>query len=108
MKQEQGDARNIEVVRLIREHIGKDVLLGVDANNGYNLAGAKRFWPQPILPISLVASPLQHAVYGFTFLLTSPATSYSLPFRSCQPEVKYQAAPAFASVCLATSNRKVR
>jgi L-alanine-DL-glutamate epimerase-like enolase superfamily enzyme len=43
MSREEGDARDVAVVRLIREHAGKDVLLGVDANNGYDLEGAKRF-----------------------------------------------------------------
>jgi L-alanine-DL-glutamate epimerase-like enolase superfamily enzyme len=43
MPREEGDARDVEVVRLIRQHAGKDLLLGVDANNGYDLAGAKRF-----------------------------------------------------------------
>jgi L-alanine-DL-glutamate epimerase-like enolase superfamily enzyme len=43
MKRDEGDARDIEVVKLIRKHAGKDILLGVDANNGYDLAGAKRF-----------------------------------------------------------------
>jgi L-alanine-DL-glutamate epimerase-like enolase superfamily enzyme len=43
MPREQGDARDVAVVKLIREHAGKDVLLAVDANNGYDLEGAKRF-----------------------------------------------------------------
>jgi L-alanine-DL-glutamate epimerase-like enolase superfamily enzyme len=43
MKRDEGDARDVEVVKLIRKHAGKDILLGVDANNGYDLAGAKRF-----------------------------------------------------------------
>lgn len=43
MKRDEGDARDIEVVKIIRKHAGKDILLGVDANNGYDLAGAKRF-----------------------------------------------------------------
>jgi D-galactarolactone cycloisomerase len=43
MKRDEGDARDVEVVKLIRQHAGKDVLLAVDANNGYDLAGAKRF-----------------------------------------------------------------
>jgi L-alanine-DL-glutamate epimerase-like enolase superfamily enzyme len=46
MPREQGDARDVAVVRLIRQHAGKDVLLGVDANNGYDLDGAKRFVDQ--------------------------------------------------------------
>jgi L-alanine-DL-glutamate epimerase-like enolase superfamily enzyme len=43
MRRDEGDTRDVEVVKLIRKHAGKDVLLGVDANNGYDLAGAKRF-----------------------------------------------------------------
>jgi D-galactarolactone cycloisomerase len=43
MQRDEGDARDVEVVQLIRTHAGKDVLIGVDANNGYDLAGAKRF-----------------------------------------------------------------
>jgi len=43
MKRDEGDARDIEIVRLIRKHAGKEILLGVDANNGYDLPGAKRF-----------------------------------------------------------------
>ena len=38
-----GDARDVEVVRLIRAHAGSEVLLGVDANDGYDLPGARRF-----------------------------------------------------------------
>jgi L-alanine-DL-glutamate epimerase-like enolase superfamily enzyme len=43
MPRKEGDDRDVEIVTLIREHAGGDVLLGVDANNGYDLAGAKRF-----------------------------------------------------------------
>ncbi len=43
MERAAGDARDVEVVSLIRQHAGRDVLLGVDANNGYDLAGAKGF-----------------------------------------------------------------
>jgi L-alanine-DL-glutamate epimerase-like enolase superfamily enzyme len=42
MKRNEGDARDVEVIKVIRKHAGKDVILGVDANNGYDLAGAKR------------------------------------------------------------------
>ncbi|HEX5444142.1 MAG TPA: mandelate racemase/muconate lactonizing enzyme family protein [Pirellulales bacterium] len=42
MPRDEGDRRDVEVVRLIRKHAGDDVLLGIDANNGYDLAGAKR------------------------------------------------------------------
>ena len=43
MPREEGDARDVAVVRAIRRHAGTDVLLAVDANNGYDLEGAKRF-----------------------------------------------------------------
>ncbi|HJT31021.1 MAG TPA: mandelate racemase/muconate lactonizing enzyme family protein [Pirellulales bacterium] len=43
MPRQEGDHRDVEVVKLIRKHAGPDVLVGVDANNGYDLAGAKRF-----------------------------------------------------------------
>lgn len=43
MTRGEGDARDVEVVKLVRKHAGRDVLLAVDANNGYDLAGAKRF-----------------------------------------------------------------
>jgi L-alanine-DL-glutamate epimerase-like enolase superfamily enzyme len=46
MGRDEGDARDVQVVKLIRQHAGKDVVLGVDANNGYDLAGAKRFLEQ--------------------------------------------------------------
>lgn len=41
MPRQEGDRRDVEVVKLIRKHAGPDVLLGIDANNGYDLAGAK-------------------------------------------------------------------
>ena len=43
MERDAGDARDITVVQTIREHAGDEVHLGVDANNGYDLARAKRF-----------------------------------------------------------------
>lgn len=43
MPRDEGDARDVDVVILIREHAGDDVLLGVDANDGYDLAGTQRF-----------------------------------------------------------------
>lgn len=42
MPRAEGNRRDVEVVKLIRKHVGADALLGVDANNGYDLAGAKR------------------------------------------------------------------
>jgi L-alanine-DL-glutamate epimerase-like enolase superfamily enzyme len=46
MPRAEGDRRDVEVVKLIRKHAGPDVLLGADANNGYDLAGAKRLLEQ--------------------------------------------------------------
>lgn len=43
MERTAGDARDVEVLRLIRSHAGDDFGIGVDANDGYDLAGAKRF-----------------------------------------------------------------
>jgi L-alanine-DL-glutamate epimerase-like enolase superfamily enzyme len=43
MPRAAGDERDVEVVEVIRKHAGREVLLGVDANNGYDLAIAKRF-----------------------------------------------------------------
>jgi len=43
MDRDAGDARDLEVIETIRKHAGEEVHLGVDANNGYDLAGAKRF-----------------------------------------------------------------
>jgi L-alanine-DL-glutamate epimerase-like enolase superfamily enzyme len=43
MEREAGDVRDAEVVQTIREHAGPGITLGVDANNGYDLEGAKRF-----------------------------------------------------------------
>jgi len=44
MDRQEGDDRDVAVVQLIRQHAGDDVVLGVDANNGYDLAGAKQFF----------------------------------------------------------------
>jgi L-alanine-DL-glutamate epimerase-like enolase superfamily enzyme len=44
MAREEGDARDEAVLRVIREHAGPDVLIGVDANNGYDRAGAQRLF----------------------------------------------------------------
>jgi L-alanine-DL-glutamate epimerase-like enolase superfamily enzyme len=43
MPRAAGDDRDVEVVEVIRKHAGREVLLGVDANNGYDLPIAKRF-----------------------------------------------------------------
>lgn len=43
MEREEGDARDVEVLQTIREHGGDGILIGVDANNGYDLDRVKRF-----------------------------------------------------------------
>jgi L-alanine-DL-glutamate epimerase-like enolase superfamily enzyme len=42
MPAEEGFERDKAVLKIIRAHAGPDVLLGVDANNGYDLAGTRR------------------------------------------------------------------
>jgi len=42
MPSREGYARDIEVLKTIRQHAGPKVLVGVDANNGYDLAKTKR------------------------------------------------------------------
>jgi L-alanine-DL-glutamate epimerase-like enolase superfamily enzyme len=42
MERQAGDERDIAVLKTIRAHGGPDLVLGVDANNGYDLAGTKR------------------------------------------------------------------
>lgn len=44
MSREEGDARDIAVLEVIRDHAGPDILIGVDANNGYDLAGTRRLF----------------------------------------------------------------
>jgi L-alanine-DL-glutamate epimerase-like enolase superfamily enzyme len=44
MPREEGNTRDVDVLRVIRKHAGPDVLLGIDANNGYDLAGTKRLF----------------------------------------------------------------
>ncbi len=43
MPREEGDRRDIEVVRFISECLGSRGEFGLDANNGYDLASAQRF-----------------------------------------------------------------
>ncbi|MHC4179861.1 MAG: mandelate racemase/muconate lactonizing enzyme family protein, partial [Planctomycetota bacterium] len=43
MDRAEGDRRDVEVLQVIRRHAGDDLLIGVDANNGYDLPGTKRF-----------------------------------------------------------------
>ena len=43
MDRDAGDARDLEVLRVIREHGGPDLILGVDANNGYTPQSAIAF-----------------------------------------------------------------
>ena len=42
MQPKEGYARDVEVLKTIRQHAGPKVLIGVDANNGYDLAKTKR------------------------------------------------------------------
>jgi len=42
MPRAEGDRRDVDVLRTIREHGGDEIAIGVDANNGYDLAGTKR------------------------------------------------------------------
>ncbi len=42
MPPKEGYARDVEVLKTIRQHAGPKVLIGVDANNGYDLAKTKR------------------------------------------------------------------
>lgn len=43
MLREAGMARDIEVVKLIREHVGPDIALMTDANDGYSIEEARQF-----------------------------------------------------------------
>jgi L-alanine-DL-glutamate epimerase-like enolase superfamily enzyme len=42
MPLEEGYARDVQVLQAIRKHAGPEILIGVDANNGYDLARTKR------------------------------------------------------------------
>ncbi|HUS73500.1 MAG TPA: enolase C-terminal domain-like protein [Sedimentisphaerales bacterium] len=42
MPPEEGYARDVAVLKTIRQHAGQKILVGVDANNGYDLAKTKR------------------------------------------------------------------
>jgi L-alanine-DL-glutamate epimerase-like enolase superfamily enzyme len=42
MEREEGDQRDINVLKTIRSHAGPGIVIGVDANNGYDLEGTKR------------------------------------------------------------------
>lgn len=46
MPRKAGDRRDVEVLRVIRRHAGGDVLIGVDANNGFDATGAKRIFEE--------------------------------------------------------------
>jgi L-alanine-DL-glutamate epimerase-like enolase superfamily enzyme len=41
MPREEGDKRDVEVLKLLREHAGKGAAIAVDANNGYGLERTK-------------------------------------------------------------------
>ena len=42
MPRDEGDARDIEVLKTIRQHGGPELIVGADANDGYDLPRAKR------------------------------------------------------------------
>ena len=42
MQPEEGYVRDVEVLKTIRQHTGPEILIGVDANNGYDLPKTKR------------------------------------------------------------------
>jgi L-alanine-DL-glutamate epimerase-like enolase superfamily enzyme len=42
MPTREGYARDVEVLKTIRAHAGPEIMLAVDANNGYDLAGTKQ------------------------------------------------------------------
>jgi len=44
MERKAGDQRDTEVLKVIRTHGGKDLIIGIDANNGYDLAGTKQLF----------------------------------------------------------------
>ncbi|MGD9648550.1 MAG: enolase C-terminal domain-like protein [Pirellulales bacterium] len=46
MPRAAGDRRDIDVLQLIRRHAGDDFTIGIDANNGYDLAGTRRLFEQ--------------------------------------------------------------
>ena len=63
MDRETGDARDVEVVEVIRKHAGDEVHLGVDANNGYDLTGAKRFLERAAgLGLEFIEEPFREEV----------------------------------------------
>ncbi len=43
MLAEEGYRRDLEVLRMIRKHVGPEVLIGADANDGYNFERTRRF-----------------------------------------------------------------
>ena len=63
MDRDAGDARDVEVVETIRKHAGDKVHLGVDANNGYDLPGAKRFLQRAAgLGLEFIEEPFREQV----------------------------------------------
>jgi len=63
MDREEGDSRDVDVVRLVREHAGDDVRIGVDANNGFGLDIAKRFLERTSdLDLDFIEEPFQEEI----------------------------------------------
>jgi D-galactarolactone cycloisomerase len=46
MDRAAGDARDAAIVKLVRAHGGKELIIGIDANNGYDRAGAQKLFEQ--------------------------------------------------------------
>ncbi|MGO1972287.1 MAG: o-succinylbenzoate synthase [Propionibacteriaceae bacterium] len=52
--------RDIEVVRAVREHVGDDVVLQVDANGAYTLADSRHLARLDAFDLALIEQPLQY------------------------------------------------
>jgi L-alanine-DL-glutamate epimerase-like enolase superfamily enzyme len=62
MEPEEGLRRDVEVVRRVRRHVGPGVRLMVDANDGYDLATAKRFLDEADVDLTWVEEMFPEAV----------------------------------------------
>ena len=47
MDRAAGDTRDVEVLEIVRRHAGHEVLLAVDANDGYDLEAPSGSWSGP-------------------------------------------------------------
>jgi L-alanine-DL-glutamate epimerase-like enolase superfamily enzyme len=63
MEAQAGYQRDVDVLKTIRTHAGADILLGVDANNGYDLEGTKRLLSElPDFRFAFVEEMFQESV----------------------------------------------